>query len=276
MFVAAGLVMLPLPVNAAQGGEPPPSPPGGEVEFEPVEEVEPLELVEEVEELPDPVPEELPELEPESDGLMKSEAPAEPAPEGSIELEEEPEPDWEDADWEESDGDEEEDYVDVVPIPQLPVHMGTLIAVGDRSVPSFNVDVELAVRLMIANSKVSEDLYAVVRPAVAYGHDTHPHLQGHRFIAGLGLGAGSLVAAGYVMPSFVYAGADGLGVRTALRGDLGFGLLTLEVSHQWLQGGSTPGPSGHAVRVMLGIDVGLLLGGALLIAGLNQLGKAWR
>ena len=171
---------------------------------------------------------------------------------------------------------EQHGHIDVIPVPQLSLPMGTLIPLAPRRAVSFSLDVELAARIMIANLRIHDELYAIVRPALAYSHDSHPQLQGHRLIAGAGLGVGTLVVAGYVMPSFVYAGADGLGVRTALRGDFGFGLLTLELSHQWLQGGVTEGPQGHAMRVMLGLDILVLLGVVVFGTAMTSLGKRLR
>jgi hypothetical protein len=116
-----------------------------------------------------------------------------------------------------------------------------------------------------------------LRPEIGYSYRAQPAatLDGHLFTAGLGLGVSpwlweheeSRRAYGilYLMPSLVtgsYGGAPASGLRTALRLEWLFGVLGLELAHQYIERQGRPF---HEVQLALALDP---LAAVVLVGGI--------
>jgi len=104
---------------------------------------------------------------------------------------------------------------------------------------------------------VAERVTFAFRPEIGFAYDARPGDGGARLTTGIGVGIHSVPVAAFWVPQLVVgpgAGAVATGIRNAVRVEFVFGIVGLDVAHQWLHGAATDLQS---VEVLLAVDPGI-------------------
>ncbi len=152
-------------------------------------------------------------------------------------------------------------------MPTLRVDSGVHIPL--KADPNVGFSLELGAGAMLAPIDQLQDRGPTLWlwPELAYRFETHPTRGGHLFDAGLGLGFGTHLVAGFYRPRLVVGGIDVggsvFGYRHGLAVEALWGTVGLEFSHQYVD--SNQGPL-NDLRVGLSINLAPIIWGAILWA----------
>ena len=150
----------------------------------------------------------------------------------------------------------------LLPLGSLRVAMGGSGYVSPSTAFNFDFDVTGGFRLGV---EVGDGLWITPLAEAGYTYHAGDATQGtgDYFTAAAGLSIGTPIVAATVLPTYlvgVAAGSVVHGYRTALRLDLLLGTWSVEIGHEWRAIGAV---DAHAVRVMIGLDLGIVLSWAL-------------
>ena len=162
------------------------------------------------------------------------------------------------------------DELDLFPFPHLRVALGPAfhMASGASTETAFTLDVALGARFVWVND---DDIGWGIRTELGYGYDSSNAVGGHRLVTGLGPMWGHPLASVALTPRFVVGSAGeqtAAGLRYGLLGEVLLGALNAEVSHQVLFLDPT---TLHDLRVTLGVDPLVIVGGFLLASAIDDI-----
>ena len=164
-----------------------------------------------------------------------------------------------------------DDDTDLFPFPHLRVALGPAfhMASGAKTETAFTLDVALGGRFVWV--KGDEDPGWGIRTELGYGYDSSDAVGGHRLVTGLGPMWGSWIGSVALTPRFVVGSAGdqtAAGFRYGLLGEFLLGALSAEVSHQVL---FLDPATLHDVRVTLGVDPLVVIGGLVLASAFDDM-----